>query len=204
MRDAQLSGLKLGAADNRAAKCVTPYPAFDNVGGNHDHDPSPHSRRVVTLAPCLPRCRPARDSSRLSISSAIRFVSSTQCARRYGDWFTVRVPGVSPFVFTSDPAAVREVFLGDADALHAGEANRPLGAFMGERSSLFLDGARASAPAPAAAAGVSWRADGLARRCDALGGRSSNRVVADRTAVPDSPADALDHFRNDHPHSFRI
>ena len=63
------------------------------------------------------------------------------CARRYGDWFTVRVPGVSPFVFTSDPAAVREVFLGDPDALHAGEANRPLGAFMGERSSLFLDGA---------------------------------------------------------------
>ena len=51
------------------------------------------------------------------------------------------MPGVSPFVFTSDPAAVREVFLGDGDALHAGEANRPLGAFMGERSSLFLDGA---------------------------------------------------------------
>jgi cytochrome P450 len=63
------------------------------------------------------------------------------CARRFGDWFTVRVPGVSPFVFTSDPAAVREVFLGDADLLHAGKANRPLGAFMGEKSVLFLDGA---------------------------------------------------------------
>ena len=23
------------------------------------------------------------------------------CARRFGDWFTVRVPGVSPFVFTT-------------------------------------------------------------------------------------------------------
>jgi cytochrome P450 len=71
------------------------------------------------------------------IRNPFRFLD--ECARRYGDWFTVRVPGVSPFVFTSDPAAVREVFLGDPDALHAGEANRPLGAFMGERSSLFLD-----------------------------------------------------------------
>src|SRR5258708_39065651 len=71
------------------------------------------------------------------IRNPFRFLDT--CARRYGDWFTVRVPGVSPFVFTSDPAAVREVFLGDPEALHAGEANRPLGAFMGERSSLFLD-----------------------------------------------------------------
>ncbi|HEY6298139.1 MAG TPA: cytochrome P450 [Candidatus Binatus sp.] len=72
------------------------------------------------------------------IRNPFRFLDT--CASRYGDWFTVRVPGVAPFVFTSDPAAVREIFLGDPDALHAGEANRPLGAFMGERSSLFLDG----------------------------------------------------------------
>ncbi|HZC47374.1 MAG TPA: cytochrome P450 [Candidatus Acidoferrum sp.] len=72
------------------------------------------------------------------VRNPFRFLD--ECARRYGDWFTVRVPGVSPFVFTIDPAAVREVFLSDADALHAGQANRPLGAFMGERSSLFLDG----------------------------------------------------------------
>jgi cytochrome P450 len=73
------------------------------------------------------------------VRNPFRFLD--ECARRYGDWFTVRVPGVAPFVFTSDPAAVREVFLGDPDALHAGDANRPLGAFMGEQSSLFLDGA---------------------------------------------------------------
>ena len=63
-----------------------------------------------------------------------------KCALRYGDWFTVRVPGVSPFVFTSEPGAIREIFLGDTKVLHAGKANRPLGAFMGERSVLFLDG----------------------------------------------------------------
>ena len=73
------------------------------------------------------------------VRNPFRFMDD--CARRYGDWFTVRVPGVSPFIFTSDPVAVREVFLGDPEQLHAGKANRPLGAFMGEKSVLFLDGA---------------------------------------------------------------
>src|SRR5580692_9974697 len=73
------------------------------------------------------------------VRNPFRFLDG--CARRFGDWFTVRVPGVSPFVFTSDPVAVREVFLGDTELLHAGKANRPLGAFMGEKSVLFLDGA---------------------------------------------------------------
>ncbi len=63
------------------------------------------------------------------------------CARDYGDWFTLRVPGLPPFVFTSDPSAIQEVFAGDPEALHAGEANAPLGAFMGPQSVLFLDGA---------------------------------------------------------------
>ena len=136
------------------------------------------------------------------VRNPFRFLDG--CARRYGDWFTVRVPGVSPFVFTSDPAAVREVFLGDPDALHAGEANRPLGAFMGERSSLFLDGAehlrqrRLLLPA--------FHGEQMASHAggDARGGRQCDRVVADWAAVPDSSADARDHFRNDHPHGFRI
>jgi cytochrome P450 len=72
------------------------------------------------------------------VRNPFRFLD--ECGRRYGDWFTVRVPGVSPFVFTSDPAAIREIFQGDPEHLHAGKANRPLGAFMGERSVLFLDG----------------------------------------------------------------
>jgi cytochrome P450 family 110 len=63
------------------------------------------------------------------------------CARRFGDWFTLRVPGVAPFVFTSEPQAIREVLQGDPECLHAGKANRPLGAFTGEKSILFLDGA---------------------------------------------------------------
>ena len=68
------------------------------------------------------------------------YIFLDECARRYGDWFTLRVPGVAPFVFTSDPSAIREIFQGDPMVFHAGKANRPLGAFMGERSLLFLDG----------------------------------------------------------------
>jgi len=74
-----------------------------------------------------------------SLRDPYRFLDD--CARRYGDWFTIRVPSVVPFVFTRDPIAIREIFLGDPEQFHAGKANRPLGAFMGERSVLFLDGA---------------------------------------------------------------
>jgi cytochrome P450 family 110 len=72
------------------------------------------------------------------VRNPFRFLDD--CAHRYGDWFTLRVPGVAAFVFTSDPVAIREVFQGDPEIFRAGKANRPLGAFMGERSLLFLDG----------------------------------------------------------------
>ena len=45
------------------------------------------------------------------------------CHRRYGDAFTLNVAGNSQFVMLSDPEAVREVFRGDPDVLHSGEAN---------------------------------------------------------------------------------
>jgi len=102
------------------------------------------------------------------VRNPFRFLDT--CARRYGDWFTVRVPGVAPFVFTSDPAAVREIFLGDPDALHAGEANRPLGAFMGERSSLFLDAPEHLRQRRLLLPAFHGEGIGLARRCDAQRG----------------------------------
>jgi len=64
------------------------------------------------------------------------------CAARYGDWFTVRPPGLTPFVFTSEPDAIREVFAGEPEELRAGEANASLGALMGAQSLILLDGAK--------------------------------------------------------------
>jgi len=46
------------------------------------------------------------------------------CARRFGDVFTVRFPANPPFVFFSHPDAIRDIFTADPDRLRAGEANR--------------------------------------------------------------------------------
>jgi cytochrome P450 len=65
-----------------------------------------------------------------------------ECARRYGDGFTIRFPGYPPIVFFSAPDAVKEIFTADPDALRAGEANVILEPLVGRRSMLRLDGAR--------------------------------------------------------------
>ena len=46
-----------------------------------------------------------------------------ECHRRYGDAFTLRMAGLPPIVILSDPAAVREVFIGDPEkaAIRSGE-----------------------------------------------------------------------------------
>src|SRR3954451_19711078 len=64
-----------------------------------------------------------------------------ECHRRFGDAFTLRVAGNGHFVMLSDPEAVREVFRGDPDALHSGEANALFTATVGRHSVLVLDGA---------------------------------------------------------------
>jgi cytochrome P450 family 135 len=63
-----------------------------------------------------------------------------RCARRYGDFFTVRFP-VGTVVFVSNPDVIKQVFQGDPDVLHAGEGNAaPLEPLMGKNSVLLLDG----------------------------------------------------------------
>ena len=62
--------------------------------------------------------------------------------RRYGDVFTVRLlPGARSIVVFADPAAIRDIFAGDPDVFHAGEANAILGPVMGQHSLLLADGA---------------------------------------------------------------
>jgi cytochrome P450 len=64
------------------------------------------------------------------------------CQRRFGDAFSIRLPGLErPFVVLADPAVVKEVFAMPADLGHAGKANAVLRPFLGEHSLLLLDGA---------------------------------------------------------------
>ena len=62
-----------------------------------------------------------------------------ECHRRYGDAFTLKIAGNGRFVMLSNPEAVRDVFRGDPEALHSGEANSLFTATVGRNSVLVLD-----------------------------------------------------------------
>jgi len=64
-----------------------------------------------------------------------------ECAQRFGDAFTLRLPGRPPLVMVSHPDAIRELFTGDSDDMRAGEANAILEPLLGKHSLLLLDGA---------------------------------------------------------------
>src|SRR5580658_2096963 len=65
-----------------------------------------------------------------------------ECQARFGDAFTLRVPGpASPFVIVASPEAVKDVFALDGEVGHAGKANVMLKPLLGERSIILLDGA---------------------------------------------------------------
>jgi cytochrome P450 family 110 len=66
----------------------------------------------------------------------------TRGRERYGKVFTIRLPSTPPVVNFSDTAAVKDVFTGPPEALHAGKANAVLGPIVGKHSLLLLDGAR--------------------------------------------------------------
>lgn len=60
--------------------------------------------------------------------------------KRYGDVHTVKNSALGTLVILVDPELVKQVFTGDPDVLHAGEANRSLELLVGDRSLLLLDG----------------------------------------------------------------
>jgi len=65
-----------------------------------------------------------------------------ECARAYGDCFTMRLPANPVTVVFSHPEAVKDIFTADPDVLRAGEANVVVEPMLGSNSLLLLDGAR--------------------------------------------------------------
>lgn len=63
-----------------------------------------------------------------------------KCHQRCGDWFTFRPAPERRIVVTCDPAAVKQVFTGDPNLLHAGKGNEILAPILGSASTLLLDG----------------------------------------------------------------
>ena len=54
----------------------------------------------------------------------LRFVQT--CHRRYGDLFTIRIPGIGTLVYLANSDDIRSVTRGDPAIFHAGEAAAPL------------------------------------------------------------------------------
>ncbi len=61
------------------------------------------------------------------------------CHRRYGDRFTMRVPGLGTMVYLVDSDDIKTVLRADPAIFHAGEANMPLAEILGPRSVLVVD-----------------------------------------------------------------
>jgi cytochrome P450 len=99
-----------------------------------------------TIAPASPRQSLPPGPATPAWWQLVRFAGDPlglldACRRRFGDAFTLDVAGNGQFVMLSDPEAVREVFRGDPDVLHSGEANQLFSATVGRNSVLVLDGA---------------------------------------------------------------
>ena len=62
------------------------------------------------------------------------------CLKRYGDPFTVSLPGFGDYVMLTAPELIKQVFTGDPELLYAGKANEVLKPVVGPNSLLLLDG----------------------------------------------------------------
>src|SRR5918998_1756249 len=59
--------------------------------------------------------------------------------RKYGNRYTIRLPGQPPFVMISDPEELKQVFTAPSDVLHPGEGARILENIVGSYSVILLD-----------------------------------------------------------------
>ena len=62
-----------------------------------------------------------------------------RCRARYGQRFTIRLIGQSPFVIISDPEEIKQMFLAPPDVLHPGEGAQILEPVIGANSVILLD-----------------------------------------------------------------
>src|SRR5882762_9713925 len=62
-----------------------------------------------------------------------------RCRARYGQRFTIRLTGQSPFVIISAPEEIKQVFLAPPDVLHPGEGAQILEPVIGANSVILLD-----------------------------------------------------------------
>lgn len=94
---------------------------------------------MPTLSSSLPTATRVPRVAQVALWVTRPFAFLDHCARRHGDAFTMQFPGMPPQVVFSSPAAIRQVFTGDPEVLHAGEGNAFLQPVLGSHSLLLLD-----------------------------------------------------------------
>lgn len=80
-----------------------------------------------------------------AIIQTLQFLASPETLgmklwKQYGDVHTIKNSALGTMVLLVSPELIKQVFTGDPDVLHAGEANRNLELLVGSRSLLLLDG----------------------------------------------------------------
>ena len=65
-----------------------------------------------------------------------------ECARKYGDSFTMHLFGFDNLVFLSNPKAIKDIFADNGTRFEVGRGQRILQPLVGDHSLLVLDGAR--------------------------------------------------------------
>ena len=110
------------------------------VGGRRTTDnlsPCPDQEGAIPELPPGPRMPAWLQAANLGFRPTAFFDG---CHRRFGDCFTLRLPGFPPQVVFCGPEAVKEIFAGDGDQLSAVQANLVLKPLLGDHSLLVLDG----------------------------------------------------------------
>jgi cytochrome P450 len=156
------TGRPIARSDERLAGCA---PALKPDQSKIEIHPAELTacRRVASAGSAMGACLPMRQDSHVTATATgaselppgpplprlvqtlgfvfapARFLDA--CRRRYGDVVTFGTLFDERFVIVFEPEAVKQVFRGSADRLHAGEANAVLGPVVGARSVLLLDGA---------------------------------------------------------------
>lgn len=97
---------------------------------------------MVGSAPPLPPGPTARPFVQLMRWTRDPTAFLDDCARTYGDTFTLRFPGYPAIVVLSAPDAVQDVFTGSPDDIRQGPFPPFMRPLMGDNSLFFLDGRR--------------------------------------------------------------
>src|SRR5512139_3903280 len=99
------------------------------------------SRGVLPAAPFVPPPGPSTHPLWQLLRYSLWPLQYLEDCAQYGETFTFHLAGFGRLIMFTRPEDIRDIFRGDPDVLHSGEANSFLKALVGDTSVLVLDAA---------------------------------------------------------------